>query len=1624
MTTSRLLARQAIFPAVLAVSLWLGGCDRNAPQAKPEPIKADAIQVQSGFFIAELRSTAVDDAPAIELSLSEALASEQDFNAVIAVQNSEGKKIDGGWSLDYNDPRVLRFSPVEAGKDYQVTVSKELLSKSGAQFSADVVQKLTGVQMVPSLGFSGQGSLLPSRATEGLPIRTVNISEVDVEFLRVKDIHVAEAIRERAVRGGQSGWSLNRISRIADSVYQNRFQITDQSQNKQVVSFLPVQTINELKQAGLYYAIMRKPNDFDSQYEVTHYVVSDIGVQVRRYGSQSLVLTRSLSSGQALANVNLSVISPQGQMILKGASDGTGQALLDLKPTSEMVLLAQVAGELSVLPFNQPALDLSEFDIAGGTTDEVSLHIWSGRDLYRPGETLKAHALLRDFDGKSIADQTVFGNLLTPEGKIYATQSLKPAKLGYLEFVHALPNDAPTGKWRLELSTDPEGKGPKHRFEFRVEEFLPERMKLELASAQTVLSPADSLKLDITGAYLYGAPASGNRFKAKYMLSANKDAVPALKGYIFGDQINTPKAEAIDVIDEVLSADGKLTKDITFDAKLVNGPLNIAVVGELFETGGRAVTRAMVKPIWPSKVLVGVRPMFEDGDAGYDSNAIFELARVDVDGKDQAGKVEVKFIRENRDYRWSYRSGLGWVSDYTETLSDLSTQTVQLDGKSRTKVESKVQWGNYRIEVKDIETNLVTRYTFHAGWGWDNDNTGPDARPDKVKLALDKAAYKVGDTVRLTVTPPEDGQGVLLVETGKLLQTREFVAGKDAVVELKVLPEWDRHDVYLTALVFKPGDQSNGITPKRAVGMIHLPMDRTSRRVELKLTAPEKMVPNQNLVVGIDAPQLKGKTAQVFVHAVDQGITNITQFSVPDPFKYFFAQRAFSVDVFDVYGRIIEILPGSLAKLRFGGDAMLGSLQQAKRDTAEVQTVDLFSGAVDIDANGKAQISLSVPDFNGSLKVSAIAFDDQRYGMSAQETIVRAPIVVEVSMPRTFAPGDQGKLTVDVQNFTDKPGDFALKLFTSDGLSFSDRDAKLSLQNLEKQTVSFDVNANSAIGIAKYQVQVEGNGVKFERKFETVVRPAWNETRKVRFEQVSGPGQIDLNVGTSEFYPSTVRSRVALSVRAPLPVADAVRDLYDYPYGCIEQTTSKLLPYIALDDAALAKLGLPASTVKNRAQNINFALGRIASMQAPSGHFNYWPGGDYTEPTITPFVAEVLVDAKAQGHAMAPNMVQNALERLKESLLSGGELNYDRVYGDNGDHLRLSYLAHAAYVLSKVNQAPLGSLRSIADAQAKNSLSPLPLVRLAVALKSAGDLKRANDLIQKAFGEKWKMTDRWLGDYGSELRDQSLALALAVESGLLPKNLDELLLEVAFVARDRMAGGYLSTQERVAVIRLAKDLALSGSTSLNVSLIRAGKAESITTSGSFAANLLGKELGDTGLSFDAKNAYLLQQTVGIPRTAPSPSSEQISVRRQYFNLDGTTFSGNQIREGDQLVVKLTVESKVWANDFLLVDLLPGGFEAENLNLLPPEQLGGLKAGDVNVAEARSQAYLRFEEFRDDRYVLATNLQEGEVNFYYVVRAVSPGNYVVPPTFIEDMYRPALSTVGISIPERITVLEGQ
>ncbi|MCX8726314.1 hypothetical protein J3U63_00745 [Gilliamella sp. B2838] len=142
-------------------------------------------------------------------------------------------------------------------------------------------------------------------------------------------------------------------------------------------------------------------------------------------------------------------------------------------------------------------------------------------------------------------------------------------------------------------------------------------------------------------------------------------------------------------------------------------------------------------------------------------------------------------------------------------------------------------------------------------------------------------------------------------------------------------------------------------------------------------------------------------------------------------------------------------------------------------------------------------------------------------------------------------------------------------------------------------------------------------------------------------------------------------------------------------------------------------------------------------------------------------------------------------------------------------------------------------------------------------------------------------------------------------------------------------------------------------------------------------------------------------------------------------MQGNNISPTTLEVGSMMVVVLDVTAKKPVNDALIVDFLPAGLELENQNLSNSSvNLSSIPAiADLMKGEDISD--IKYQEYRDDRYVAAVNLQTYVARdtyrkrIVYLVRAVTPGDYMIPYPYVESMYRPDRFAIGQS-PDLMTI----
>ncbi len=1658
MRHQQIVSRLGVFSLFLLLVIF-SGCsqpDNDSPATAATP--AGAVQPQTAAIaqpselpqadaavyqgvpvqVADISDDSFDDGNAVAVTFSVPLDGSRDFQRYLSVQK---KQADGSWAMTAGgwilspDGSTVFFDQVEPDSSYRVSVEPGIMAVNGDSLHQPASADVSFGALQASVSFATNGHFLPLNLHTGLPVYALNTAEANVSFMRIDADRLASFFSWKNNGLSENYYRLDELPAFAELVYEGRFSLTAE-RNKRRLLNLPVQNIEALHQPGVYVALMTRPGAYDNPLAVTYFMVTDIGMQVRSYGNHFDVYLNRLAQPAPVADAEVQLLNRNGSVAFTGRSSPQGWLRVQRQPAWGQILVARQGESVSVVSMDTPALDLSDFELAQRPYQATELFVYAPRDIYRGGETAVFSALLRDHDGQSVNSRPLKARIIRPDGQKVKDISWQPQAAGYYQYDYPLAEDAQTGDWRFEV----EGVS-KNRvvYRFKVEDFMPERLKLTFNPGRTeplFLRPAEALSIPLLGEYLYGAPASANRFDASIRVSQLAHPFEQYADYFFGNSRDDSNNQQFVRNGAQLDKDGRyqLTVDSRWSA--ARTPLAVTITGSLFESGGRPVVRRYTARVLPAQRLTGIRPLFGDY-AEANSQAEFELINTDENGRlGTVSGARIRLINMNRRYHWRYDSARGWYVETTEREYQALTLTQDIRADGSTRIGLPVKYGLYRIEVEDPHNGLISSMTFKAGqsWYWDwqeSANSEQGARPDKVTLALDKGAYDAGDVAQLKIVPPAAGESLVLVESDQLLwSSRLHVPAEGASVDIPLADDWTRHDIHISVLHLQPADNQERITPTRSIGLLHLPLNREPRRLQVSTDAPVKWQPDQKVVTTVKVSDAGGQPlerAWLTLAAVDVGVLSLTDFSTPDAFDWFFSPRRYLVDMRDMYSRLIGLNDNRLATVKFGGDADALS-RGGKQARSEVQIVSLFSGLVEVH-NGEARIPLTLPDFNGRLRLMAVAFDGSRYGNLEQDVTLAAPLVTQLSMPRFVAVGDETLVALDVTNLSGETQPLTLQFHVDGALTVLDpasQQAQFTLADGEKKTFFLPLRAGYPAGPMEIGMTLTGAGdFSLQRHWQLNSRAA-NPALTHKKDALLKPGeQLTLSrAELKDLLPASLEAVLAVNTQVNLDPRSQLRSLLHYPYGCLEQSVSASWPWIYATDQQLSRLGLENNTGRQRDEALNTGLERIIKRQMSNGGFGLWSNHDDDEQHwLTAYAADFLTDAQDQGVRVDRDLLSRTLQRLSDYVRS--RATFRERWSGRPEMYRQSYQAYAAYVLARHKKAPLTEVRRLAAGLLADSPA-LPVLHLALAAQLQGDQALAQQLLVK-LQQTQRTRDLYIGDYGSDIRDTAQLVRLLLRYQLNESYAYEQALTLATKLRQRH---YLSTQERNSVFMAAVELDNQAGKEWQGLLTVGSDDEPLMQTGLYSRLLSGASLaqGLTLTNQSRERLYVSLAYQGHSELPPPPLSEGLSVERRYFTTAGEPVmpvdGALTMAVGDLMLVQVRVRPKDNDRrpDLMLVDLLPAGLELENQNLNASVKLDELVIDGSPLSHWQQESRILHQEYRDDRFVAAfDSAYYDATNIFYLVRAVTPGNYQVPAPLVEDMYDPEIRAVGLT-PDILTVTQ--
>ncbi len=1486
--------------------------------------------------------------------------------------------------------------------EYAVTLKKGLPSAKGLLLAEDETFPVQLRDRPPVIAFGG-GILLPRQGSDGLPIKTTNVDELDLDVIRVNDRLLSQLsdglIDQRLLYGYEKDRLINQQGEL---VWQGTMTV-NATRNEEVTTVFPIRQAIEEQKPGIYLVVAANAADreavgdrWDQYYKgkAAQWVIdSDIGLTTFN-GSDGLhVFARSLQRATTQSRTEIALVARNNDELARLRVDGDGSvhfpaALMRGKGGMEPVAVMAYGndGDFTFLDLRRPAFDLTDRGVEGrATPGPVDAYLYTERGIYRPGETVQAVTMLRDPKVKAIENAPLTLILRRPDGYEYRRYTGLDLTDGVAHTKIPLTESAPRGQWDLTAHLDPKG-APVGRVSFDVQDFVPQKLEVTLEPRSDILRPGADVAIDVTGRFLYGAPASALAGEGEMRLVPDSEPFEDYKNYRFGLVEEEYTSVVIPFSLEDTDAEGKTLATSYLETETeTTKPLKAEVKIGLFEPGGRTTFQTVSLPVRAEGDLIGIRPAFDGDQIQENSDAEFDIVALDDEGRGVAGKSLIyEIVREETDYQWYQLDGQ-WRYEIVVRDRLVSGGALETAADGTASFKQLVEWGRYRFTVSDTDSKAASSVRFYAGWS----ASASRDRPDRVAVSSDKENYALSETATISISPPVDGKALVLVAGDEVYERRLIdVSAEGTVIDLEVSEDWGS-GAYVLVTSYKPLGSKEKRAPVRAIGLTWIGIDHSGQTLDVALDMPEVVKPRTDLKVPVQVSGLAaGGKAYVTVAAVDEGILQLTRYKSPSPTDFYFGKRRLGLDVRDDYGRLIEVSDDVVGAIRVGGDSLGGRGLSA----VPTRTVSLFSGIVETDAQGAAEIEFRVPDFVGELRVMAVAFNATQLGNFEQPVTIRDDLVADVSLPRFLAPNDKSFATLTLHNVEGEAGVYTAELSGADAVSLAQAgpiEANLSVG--DRKTILVPLQGGDP-GIGTVALKVTGpGGFETTRAWPIEVRPPQMPVFREDVAMIMPGDTFTLtNQVVGDFLPGTESVVANVASSRGYDAAALVRWLDRYPYGCLEQTTARAFPLLLMSDIQEGLLS-PDVGLGDRIQK---SIDRVVDMQHGSGSFGMW--SPYTADTrawLGVFAMDFLLTAKAQGYVVPNGSVNRGLEWLRRLAGETWQPQASRAY--------------AFYVLAREGAVSVSDLRYFSDTEAGKFKDLMASSLTGAALSLVDDRARAKTNFDRVLRlTAGALPGRYEAiDYGSLLRDVAGATAMAVEARqtqainpLVDRGLDL-----------RPPIQFTTTQEKAWMVRAASALARQRSAlSVQIDGTRASgpafEKRFVPTSSELASGISIRNEGE-------RPVWRTVTTEGVPKEMLPESDHIVSAQKTYWTLSGAPANLATVTQNDRFIVSIKgqLDDNV-RRDLVVLDLLPAGFEIESV-LSARSENGGYewlgRLSQTNVAEGR-----------DDRFVAALNVgaryrssrrdapqAKPKYHVAYMVRAVTPGSYVVPAAVTEDMYRP-------------------
>ncbi len=1530
---------------------------------------------------------------------------------------------------------TIRSDHFDQDKSYTLGIAKGLRGRIGGTLHEEYRSNIVFGQLEPSIGFTNaKGVYLSGKGAKNIEVKIVNVPKVRVVVSRIYENNLLAAQRygyepkESGTSSGSAGYSGEgdeegegnfAVSgngtdlQFGDVIYEQEVDTRSLprsgSGSNRVLNLNIAERLPEFK--GIYHVMIRSAADYwvrDSRFVS----FSDIGLIAREGKEKLLVFANSIKTAAALPGVNMIAYGANNQVLGMGATNAGGVAEIaytrkEFSGFRPAMIIAKTADDFTWLPFGSTKVNTSRFEVGGRRSNPTGLdaYIYEERDIYRPGEKINFSVILRDRQWKSPGEIPLKLKFLLPNGKELKTFRKNLNEQGSLEGSVDLATTAITGSYSLEvysandilLAAQP----------FRIEEFVPDRIKVTARLDKPFLEAGDIARLNVKAVNFFGPPAANRNYECEIQIKQKTFNPKKYRQFYFGLANQTSFFDKV-VREGKTDDQGNASEEYKVPDMFKNiGLLQANFYATVFDETGRPVSRNASADIFTQPAFFGVA---DDGFSYYALNQAvqFPLIALDRDEKLLSGvKAEVRVIKHE------YRTVISKIGNYFRYQSQEDDKVVAATNTTVSGENTVYSFvprspGDYELRVSVPGANSYVSKRFYSYGYWGGDNASFEVNNEgHIDIELDKSSYYTGETVKALFKTPFSGRMLVTMETDKVISWQYVdVDKRTASLDLKLGPD-DLPNAYITATLIKPHELSD-IPLTVAHGFESVKVEEKERHIPMEILSERSVRSHTHQKVRVRAEP----NSMVTLAAVDNGVLQISDFGTPDPYDHFYARRALEVNGYDLYPLLFPEVRAALSST--GGD---GESDMKKRvnpmPAKRIKILSYWSGIVQANGSGIAEFEFDIPQFSGEVRLMAVSYKNDHFGSREEKMTVADPLVLSTALPRFLSPKDTISVPVTLTNTTAKPASAEAVLKLSGPLRAVGADRQsVSLSPNSEGRVVFQVVAPPVTGIGKVSVEVSSMGEKFTDETEISVRPPSSLQKITGSGSINGESTQLLHLNTGDFIPSSIGYDLLVSRSPAIELTKYLGWLVQYPYGCTEQTVSAAFPQLYYGDMAdllgnggnngganggtgsagsASLAGGSGRGAGSANANVIEAIRKIRMRQLYSGAVTLWDNEGSENWWATIYAAHFLLEAQKAGFDVDKGLVSTMLGYINNRLKNRESVTfyYNR---DQNRKIAPKEVIYGLYVLALAGRPNISVMNYYKANPAMLSLDGKYL--LSAAYARAGDRNSFRQFLPSQFAGEESVAQTG-GSFYSDIRDESIALDVLVD---VDPNNSQIPLMARHVTDKLKQRSWYSTQELafsfLALGKIAREAARS-----NISAtVKVGDRTVATMSGA-DIRLTAAQLKGTDVQLSAKGngkLYYFWQAEGISATGACKEEDNyLKIRRHFFDRYGKPLADNSFTQNELVIVQLTLD-KSYSTDIdnvVITDLLPAGFEIENPRTKDIPGMDWIKDGQSPAAI----------DVRDDRINLFVDAHGSRQTYYYAVRAVSPGVYHMGPVSADAMY---------------------